>query len=508
MQIKIGTSKSLIYDCPENLIESLILDFTYTNTSISFQVFTHKKNRQRIISRLAATIAMNRAEAESMWREQLIEVSKGLKVSLVKMTQDKLIVFPTGLLEKILDFFDKNGFSKDQLRETSIIDYRVKPKETNGFPIAGKPAQLRPYQETAVKELLSHGQGTFVGSTGSGKTLVIQEVIRRLGLKTVVVVPNISILNQTVKRFEKYFGTRLVGKLGDGKRVLDKKITVACAASVALTTADDWKNIDVAFFDETHHAPCKTIETIAYKVFPNAFYRFGATATCFRTDGADLAIEAAVFPPVFQYTLEDGIKDGFLATPSTIMYHVPFNSYRNYSGKIMTYAYKYHVFRNHKLTNYIVQQINSYLDQGKQILILVREKEQGFHLQSKLPGAAFVHQGPRPEKLGPAPEPVYKKSTAAVEDFNKGKLRCLIATSILGEGSDLPPVDVLFNLSGGKSKLDLMQHVGRGLRKTETKKELIVVDYIHATHDLLKKHSIERYKWYQTIGKVELKELH
>ena len=507
MEIKLGPSKSLIYTCPEKLILPLCVEFTYTNSSIAYQVFSHKQNRQKIISRLVATTAMDSTEAGAIWRDQLEELSVGLKVSLIKKTQDGLVIFPTGLLNKVLDFFSKNGFSRDHLRQSCVTDYRVRPKQTNGFPIEGKPAVLRPYQEKAVSELLIHGQGTIVSGTGSGKTMILQEVIHILGLKTVMIVPTVSILNQTIARFEKYFGSRLVGKLGDGKKVIDKKITVACAASAALTTADMWEGVDVVITDEAHHTPAKTLETIMYNVFPKAFYRFGATATCFRNDGADLAIEAAVFPPLFNYDVEDGIKEGFLAVPSTIVYHVPFNSYRDYSGKLMTYCYKYHVFRNEKLNRIIAQQINSYLAEGKQVLVLVREKEHGFRLQSMVPGSAFIHQGPRPTKLGPAPEPVYKKSTAAVNDFNSGKLRCMIGTSIIGEGTDIIPVNVLFNLMGGKSKLDLMQNIGRGLRRTETKSEVLLIDYIHATHDLLKKHSLVRYKFYQSLGKVELKQL-
>lgn len=509
MQFRLGPSRSILLNCPDKLRPLLCKNFTYTNTSVQYQVFMHKKNRSKIINRLARTVAMNEVEAKSMWQETFDELNSNMKVSLLDVAPpENYIVFPTGLLNKILQFFSQNGFDQEGMEKNCIVDLRTRPKQTAGFPIFTEAAKLRPYQQRAVTELLNSGQGSFVGATGCGKTVCIQELIRNIGLKTVLIVPTISILTQTVKRFEKYFGRGAISQMGGGKVFKGpKKITVACAASMAKADPEMFKDVDVLCFDEMHHCPATTLQKICFKVLPHAFYRFGFSATNFRNDGADLAIEAATYPAVFEYDFEDGIREGFLAQPSTIIYNVPFNTYRSYGGDLLTYAYKYHVFRNRDLNIQIIQQIQSYLDAGKQVLILVREIEHGCILQAQLPGAAFVHSGKRASKFGPAPEPKYKKATDAVNDFNSGKVRCLIGTSIIGEGSDILPVDVLFNLMGGKSKLELMQNVGRGLRKTETKDKVLIIDYIHSTHKVLKKHSILRANFYKTLGHVELRNL-
>lgn len=504
MQLRIGISRSILYQPPDNLVDGLISAFTYENSSVKYQLFRHRSNKSNIIRKLLHTVAMNETEAIQMWRDELIRLERGSSVSLLTPTPDGLIVFPTGLLSKILAFFGKNGLNVDEIKRDCIVDLRKRPAETQGFAIQGKPAKLRPYQEEAVRKLIDAEQGTFAGATGCGKTLVIQEVIRRLGHRTLLVVPSISILKQTVKRFEKYFGNGAVGQFGGGKKLGNKlrKITVACAPSVAKSDSELWKGVDLLIHDESHHLSAATLGEICYKVVPQAFYRLNFTATNFRNDGSDLALEAAGFPAVFEYSVEDGIREGYLAKPKFLIYNVGFNSFRNYSGDLPVYMYKYHVIRNDKLTVKIAKMAEAVVRSGKQVLIMVKEKFHGYALVKLIPGAVFVRDDKKDDKGCFLPDP-----EEAVLDFNTGKIRCLLSTSICGEGTDIQSADVLINLFGGKSKLEVLQTVGRGLRKTATKSSLLVIDFVHATHPTLERHSKERIKVYRKLGDVEVVDL-
>ena len=484
----------------------LLKKFSYENSSIKYQLFRHKSNRFKIISRLLHTSALNEADARRMWDEELERLTRAASVSLLYVMDDGNIIFPTGLLNKVVKFFAEAGFaSEDIIKRDNVIDLRKKPKETQGYAIQAKASVLRPYQEEAIAALVAAGQGTMVAGTGLGKTVVIQELIRRLGLKTVLVVPSISIMRQTVVRFQKYFGRGMIGQFGGGKKLKEKlsPITIVCAPSIAKTDAAMWEGVDVVLLDEAHHSPCSTIETIFYKVLPRAYYRYGFTATNFRNDGADMAIEAAVFPPVFEYSAEDGIRDGYLAKPSFLMYEVGFNSHKSYTGDLPVFAYKYHILNNTALTKKIIDQINTYIRNDKQVLVLVREKEHGNMIWKGVPGAVFARDS-NGENASAAPS---VDAHDAVQDFNSGKTRCLIGTSMIGEGTDVVPVDVLFNLMGGRSKLEVMQNIGRGLRTTDTKSEVLVVDYIHSTNQMLERHSLERHKIYKKLGTVDVQTL-
>ena len=72
--------------------------------------------------------------------------------------------------------------------------------------------------------------------------------------------------------------------------------------------------------------------------------------------------------------------------------------------------------------------------------------------------------------------------------FNNKKIQCLIGTSIIGEGTDIIPVDVLIMLTGGSSKGAVIQSIGRGLRKDGDKDSVVIVDYLFQCNKTLENH--------------------
>jgi superfamily II DNA or RNA helicase len=64
--------------------------------------------------------------------------------------------------------------------------------------------------------------------------------------------------------------------------------------------------------------------------------------------------------------------------------------------------------------------------------------------------------------------------------------------SILDEGVDVPNIDVLILAGGGKSSINTLQRVGRGLRKGGNIDKLYVVDTLDFQQYHLLKHSLQR----------------
>ena len=83
----------------------------------------------------------------------------------------------------------------------------------------------------------------------------------------------------------------------------------------------------------------------------------------------------------------------------------------------------------------------------------------------------------------------------------------MIGTSVIGEGTDLLPVDVLLMLAGGGSRGVVMQNLGRGLRKVKNRKDsVLVVDYfvdLPQAKPLLK-HGEMRMELYNEIAPVAI----
>ncbi len=173
-------------------------------------------------------------------------------------------------------------------------------------PFAARPASTQgpheptPAQHAAVQALCAAGGGeSFVlhGITGSGKTLVYVEFLRKVvdewGKTAIVLVPEIALTPQTVGRFRAVFGDRIAvlhSGLSDGERYDawlalsrgDKRIAVG-ARSAVFAPLD---NLGAIILDEEHEATYKQGETPRYHAREVALMRA-------RRDGAVVVLGSA-----------------------------------------------------------------------------------------------------------------------------------------------------------------------------------------------------------------------
>ncbi len=149
------------------------------------------------------------------------------------------------------------------------------------------PAVPTAAQTAAVQAILSAAPGSTCllhGITGSGKTLVYIEVLRRLvseqGRTAIVLVPEIALTPQTVDRFRGAFGNDVAvlhSALGDGERydawraLRDGRRRIAVGARSALFAP--LTNVGVIIVDEEHDASYKQAETPRYHAREAAIVR-------------------------------------------------------------------------------------------------------------------------------------------------------------------------------------------------------------------------------------------
>lgn len=144
-------------------------------------------------------------------------------------------------------------------------DYRYNVQEYEHY---GKKV-LNPEQQTAVEKMES-APGTYLlhGITGSGKTEVFLELIRRSlirGEDTIVLLPEISLTPQMIERFKGRFGRDITifhSRLSDGERydewhrVKSGKVKIAIGARSALFLP--FKNLKMIIVDEEHESTYKS----------------------------------------------------------------------------------------------------------------------------------------------------------------------------------------------------------------------------------------------------------
>lgn len=171
---------------------------------------------------------------------------------------------------------------------------------------------LRPYQDDAIASWAKHdGRGVIVLPTGAGKTVVALGLAAKLGLRTLVVVPTIELLQQWRGALAQHLGYPLdaVGIVGGGKRtVRDLTVITYDSAAMPIRRLDGFGLIVV---DEVHHLPARAYRAIAGKV--NAPFRLGLSATPERSDDGHLALDHLIGPIVFRRSPAELARDRHIA---------------------------------------------------------------------------------------------------------------------------------------------------------------------------------------------------
>lgn len=171
-------------------------------------------------------------------------------------------------------------------------------------PFAGSPITLPPTDLTlaqtaalaAITTLKPGGGALLLGITGSGKTLVYLEAVRRAlatGQGAIVLVPEIGLTPQTVSRFRGAFGDEIAvlhsglsdGERADAWRLLrrgERRVAVGARSAVFAPVA----NLGLIVIDEEHEASYKNGETPRYHTREVAAVRA-------RLEGARLVLGSA-----------------------------------------------------------------------------------------------------------------------------------------------------------------------------------------------------------------------
>ncbi len=345
------------------------------------------------------------------------------------------------------------------------------------------------YQLEAAKRMILRRRGVLKLATNAGKTAIAIAVTKFLGLPTLFLVEGKELIYQTQKAYAKYLGVPEdeIGIIGDSLCQV-RPITIASPASF-LNRVDDgsvhreWK---LLFMDECHGAGADTYYAAASVV--KAPYRFGLSGTpLYRTDGANLKLIAQTGEIIYEVRNKLLIDRGISVPTSVKM--IPITEPKLPKKTKYAQVEVLGVRENEQLNSAVVDNAMEQASNGYQVLIMVDKISHGKLLIEKLiqknSKATFItgkESGDTRQKV--------------LEDFKKGKIRILIATSILDQGVDLPNIDVLILAGGGKSKIQLLQRIGRGLRSGKDKTGLLVIDFANFTHKYLTKHSMDRLQTY------------
>lgn len=411
-----------------------------------------------------------------------------------------------------------SGMTEDIARELKRrgIDYRVKfatklHGESKRFKWSAD-VKLRDYQEEAVSAALGKpvpGRCTLKMPIRSGKTKTVARILWKLSRPGLFVVPSRWILNQTIKSLRECMPNAPIGQIGDG--VFDVQFftvaTIQSLAGMAPQRADKRKNrdareadpryvdlmnsFDVGVFDEAHHL---TGQGDWHRVFVdlNARFKIGVSATVFFDNAKEqengiIWLRATCGPIRYEISAGRLIREGYLLPQNVKMYRVtrPLGERRARWSQ----THKRNCITENKHRNEMIADIVA--TQGEKKTIVIANE----HAHIAAICAALEDRSVEFRIL------TGKTSTAKreefVEDFLAGRFHVLVG-NVLGEGVDIPDVEVVVNAEGGQDEKKTWQRQ-RNLTVVEgSKKAPIMIDFYDEMSAIFEKHSKKRLKVYKS----------
>jgi superfamily II DNA or RNA helicase/HKD family nuclease len=313
--------------------------------------------------------------------------------------------------------------------------------------------------------------GLVVLATGLGKTWLAAFDTARLEFNRILFVAHREeILSQAISTFRRIYPNARIGRLAGEQREIDAHFLFASVQTLGRINhlsrfrPDDF---DYIVIDEFHHAAANTYRRVIDYFHPK--FLLGLTATPDRTDGADL-LALCQENLVFEASIRDGIENGLLCA-----FH--------YFGVADDVDYSNIPWRNsqfdpEKLEAAVATEararnaLEQYRKRGGRrcIAFCCSQRHADFmaeFFEREGVKAVAVHAG-----LNSAPR------ATSLERLRGGELEVIFAVDMFNEGVDVPSLDTVLMLRPTESTIIWLQQLGRGLRVSDDKERLIVIDYI------------------------------
>ncbi|MBY4796757.1 DEAD/DEAH box helicase [Collinsella sp. AGMB00827] len=343
--------------------------------------------------------------------------------------------------------------------------------------------ELRPYQRAAADaveaEWASGRRRTLIVlPTGTGKTVVFAEVIKRVvdtGGRALVLAHRGELLEQAADKIQKTTGLAASVEKADLTSVgTFEAVTVGSVQTLCRPkrlAALGANRFDLIVVDEAHHALTQSYRAVL-DYFSHARV-LGVTATPDRGDRRDMS---EVFDSLaFEYTLPTAIREGYLCPleAQTLPVKIDMTSVSSRAGDYAAEEV------GTALDPYLPEIARMMIEAGcrdrKTVvflpLIATSKKFQAMLIAAGLDAREVNGQSPdRAEIL------------AAYDAAGKGTVLC--NSMLLTEGWDCPSVDCVVVLRPTKVRALYAQMVGRGTRLAPGKESLLILDFIWLTERL------------------------
>lgn len=444
--------------------------------------FVRTKDEKYAVEENGVTYHHPQIIGEEKYKNQLTKqntcASWGIKLFRFS-TED--CAFENRIEDDIKQYFgsDASKFIDDGLK----IDRTVELYEHQSISLQ----EIQKRRDAGIKAFL------IVLPTAAGKSKIVEEDLREFSknkkdFKGLILVPGINILTD--------WNQRVHNSLPEIEDKIDIR-TYAYMARHYTELSSDYYNYIVV--DEAHHAVAPILKRVIQ--YYNADFTIGLTATDQRPDKKKLETVFGSYST--SLSLKEAMEKGIVAKAN--VYRIETNidlSKVRFNGKDYVNADLEKRIRVTSRNELIVDLLKEYftfgeasLRQGVIFCVNVSHANEMARLLNKEGIVAASYTGQT------------KNPTSVMDDFKNKKIRFLCTCNMISEGWDYPELGILVMARPTLSKVLYLQQIGRGLRKTDTKKNVIVIDVVDEYGAMIKAcnmHTIFANPYYVPFGDITI----
>ena len=363
----------------------------------------------------------------------------------------------------------------------------------------GERIEMRDYQKEAFKTAVTKQRCLLLSPTASGKSLIIYALIRwwleTHDRKILIIVPTISLVGQMYNDFLDYSNNKfdnMHGITGGVKKETAQRVVISTWQSIYKMPAGWFAQFGSVVVDEVHHAQSKSIQSIMNKmlVCPD---RVGLTGTLQEAKTHELVLKGLFGTVHKMISTKELMERDQVSQMNIRLLQLRYEEDDRKKVKDLNYNEEVEFIITHEKRNKLVAKMASTLP-GNTLVVFSR-LEHGKEIYDKIDTE---------KKLYYVAGETDKDSREAVRHMAENNDVVIVASlGVFSTGVNIRNLHNLIFAHPTKSKIKVLQSIGRILRKSDNGQKATVFDIIDdlkykSRDNFALRHSNERFKYYTT----------
>lgn len=375
-----------------------------------------------------------------------------------------------GLLPRVIEFAKQRGYPV-----TNTVPYvSTSVREMLASIVASLPLTPRVYQLEAVEQMMTQQRGIVLSPTGSGKSLIIYMLMRVLHEPTLIVVPTTGLVTQMVSDFASYgMDVSDVQTIRGGRtKEVTAPIVVSTWQSIYDLPKSYFEQFKCVIVDEVHLAKAKSLTGLLEKCTVSP-YRFGFTGTLDDTQAHRLILEGLFGSVVKATTTKQLVADKQLAPLKVKLCVLKYPETTCRDMRKALYQDEVEFLVTHPVRLDIVAKMAA-AAKGNVLVLFNYVEKHGKPLYRRI------------QELAPSRDVHFVSGEVESADreqirqwVTNGERQIIVASyGTMSTGINIPNLHTLIFASPSKSKIRVLQSIGRSLRLHDTKTHATLIDCV------------------------------